>query len=131
MNNRKLPGGGGRTGTDGLQTRLFGHLVVTGMNIVFLHSFGFHRRLFHIKKDAPCALSLQHLPSPYSMAAPPVQGAALWETKAHGLSPVRCLFFSSTFPFSSEYFHHSTSTARISIRTTVSELISFTKYVYW
>lgn len=35
-------------------------------------------------------------------------------------------------PFSSGYFHHSTSTARrISIPTALSELISFTKYIYW
>lgn len=35
-------------------------------------------------------------------------------------------------PFSSGYFHHSTSPARrISIPTALSELISFTKYIYW
>lgn len=37
------------------------------LSAVFLHSFGFLRRLFHVKRGD--AFSLQHFLSPYSMAA--------------------------------------------------------------
>lgn len=93
-------------GAGEIWTRLFSHIIETGQNSLFSF-FDFLRSLVYIKQDALCTLSLQHLPSPYSTPARPIY----FRRAGHSFSLVSCLF-SSTFPFPSENFHASTSSAR-------------------